>query len=167
MTSRNDTPIKMTMGQRAVKSDKAYSNRERQERLILLLPKHGFKIAPAAREAGYSESYANTKLACNLRKDVEFNQRMNALRAENLGINDDKVAAADNKLQNLIDNVEMTPATMIKALELFFRRHGALADKQIIETAERERDLSRAMRGKAKQLALHLMKPSETPTKAG
>ncbi len=155
------------MGQRQAKRSKAYSNRELHERLILLLPKHGFKIAPAAREAGYSDSYANHKIACNLREDVEFNRRMDKLRAENLGIQDDKVAAADTKLQNLIDDGSLGPGHLLKALELFYRRHGALADKQIIETAERERELTAAARAKARELSILLMKRTETPTKAG
>ncbi len=154
------------MGQKAVKPDKAYSNREKMERLILLLPKYGFKIAPAAREAGYSESYANTKIACNLRKDVEFNRRMDRARAENLGLAEDKIEAADAKLQNLIDVGALGPGHMLKALELFYRRHGALADKQIIETAERERELSTKARHEARRLSIVLMKEQSKNTES-
>ena len=146
------------MGQKATKAKGSVGYHERRERLLLLLPKYGFKIAAAGREAGYSDSYATHKLACVIKQDVEFCRRIEQSRAENLGLAEDKIAAADTKLQNLIDQGGLSHAHMLKALELFYRRHGALADKQIIETAERERELSQAAKAEARRLSIVLMR---------
>lgn len=146
------------MGQKGGKADESVGKKERRERLLMLLPTYAFKIAAAGRAAGYSTSYANTKLALIIKKDVDFRRRIEAARAENLGLAEDKIEAADTKLQNLIDCAGLGPAHMLKALELFYRRHGALADKQIIETAERERELSASARAHARRLSVVLMK---------
>lgn len=146
------------MGQKAVNTDGSAGNHERRERFLLLWPKYGFKVAPAAREAGYSKSYANTKLAIHLREDVEFTKRMDAVRAENLGIAENKVEALDNRLDNLIDGGELNSTQMLKAIELRYRRLGALMDKLAIEDPARERELSVSARAAARELSIVLMK---------
>ncbi len=132
--------------------------------MLRLLPKYGFVLAKAAREAGYADSYIRTGLHKTLAKDVWFTSERERLKAEFIGLEDDEIASADNKLKNLINCADLGPAHMLKALELFYRRHGALADKQIIETAERERELSTAARAHARRLSVVLMKEQSKDT---
>ncbi len=135
--------------------------------LLAALPGADFNVAEAARRAGYKPGYIRSGLNKTLGKDAWFVAQLERLKAQNIRLAEDKVVAADHICWELLDDPTTPKSLRVKLLELVYRRHGALADRQIIETAERERELSKAMRGKAKLLAVHLMKPSETPGKAG
>ena len=152
------------MAQEAAKSQGSFGQKERRERLLLLLPKHAFKVAPAGREAGYSESYASKNLAIQIRKDSEFCRRVEVMRAENLGIQEDKAVALDNRLDNLIDFGELNNTQLLKAIELRYRRLGLLRDKDASESSEQQLELSAAAKAEVQRLAIHLMHPKTPQT---
>lgn len=131
--------------------------RERRERFIELWPKYGFKVAPAAVAAGYSESYARTSLAKQLRKDVSFSERMDRVRAQNMSLAEDKIKALDTRLDNLIDTGDLNNTQMLKAIELRYRRLGALQDKTVVESVERQKELTDSQREHARKVATYLM----------
>lgn len=148
----------MGMGQKAVKSDKSVGFHERRERLLLNLPLYGFKIAAAGRASGYSDSYANHKLAPVIKKDVEFRRRIEALREQDCASQDDMTKCVDVKLRNILDDMTIPVSTKLKAIELYFRRNGLLTDRSVGETADRERELTEATRVAARRLSIVLMR---------
>lgn len=162
--------------------DKGLGYKERRKRLLLLLPKHGFKIAPAAMEAGWSESYSRRDLPGRLRRDPDFQEQLDRLREQDCAIQQDKVAAVDSKLRNILDDNEIPVNTKLKAIELFYRRHGLLSQQGLGEGKDRERELSATARRAAIKLSKHMMNtrqagdksipkvgqtPSKPPAKAG
>jgi hypothetical protein len=150
------------MRQKPSKPDSITGYAAKRDMLLKLLPVYGFVTAKAARAAGYKDSYIRSGLHTTLAKDAWFCSERDRLKAEYIGLEADEVAAADEKLKNLINRGELTPALLLKALELFYRRKGALQDKTVIESAERERELSDAARVEARKLAVHLMSQSTT-----
>ena len=146
------------MGGKAKTSDKSVGYTERRERLLRFLPVYAFNVAAAGRAAGYSVSYATHKLAPQLKRDVEFKKRMEELREQDCRSNDDMTATVDIKLRNILDDLKIPVNTKIKAIELFYRRHGLLTDRQVTETGERERELTAAARAEARRLSVVLMR---------
>ena len=146
------------MGQTRSNPDGATGYRDKRDMLLKLLPKYAFVTAKAAREAGYKDSYIRSGLHKVLANDAWYCEQKERLKAEFIGLEQDEIESADNKLKNLINSGDLGPAHLLKALELFYRRHGALADKQIFESAERERELSQAERAEARRLSVVLMR---------
>jgi len=146
------------MGQKGGNADKVTGYAAKRDILLKVLPKYGFVVAKAAREAKYSESYINSGLNKTLAGDPWFCAERDRLKAEFIGLEDNEIESADMKLKNLINTGSLTPALLLKALELFYRRKGALHDKLAVEDPARERELSTAARAHARRLSVVLMK---------
>lgn len=152
------------MGQKSGKSDGVTGYEAKRDILLRYLPMYGFVVAKAARKAKYAESYINSGLHKTLAGDKWFCKERDRLLAECLGLSEDKVEALDRKIENYIDRKELTPAELCKLGELYYRRKGALQDKTIIETTERERELTASARKEARRLSIVLMKEQSKGT---
>lgn len=130
------------------------SVKTKRDMILKLLPLHGFKIAPAAIECGYTPTYARATLVRSLKDDVDFCRKLEKLKEQHIGTAEDKLKAADAKLQAICDDLTLTVQVKLKALELYYRRNGALTDKHITETSERKQELTQSQRSEAKRLAI-------------
>ena len=123
---------------------KSLGYQQRRAKLLEILPINGFNIADAARKVGYSASYADKTLPGILKRDAGFNRELDRLRAINITNSDDKIAALDRRLADLLDSDTMQHSNILKGLELYYRRFGALADKRITEDTTRASELTDA-----------------------
>ena len=139
-------------------ADKPLGYKERRKRLLMLLPKHGFKVAPAAIEAGFSETYAKRHLPSKLNADSEFTYQLDRMREQDCRSAEKEVDAVDAKLRNILDEPGLTTSMQLKAIELYYRRHGLLTDKQVIESGDRARELTEVQQSEARKLSILLMK---------
>ena len=126
------------------KNTKSLGNKQRRALMLQILPINGFNVADAGRKAGYSPSYASDQLPGILKKDVVFCRELDRLRAINITNSDDKIAALDRRLADLLDSDKMQHSNILKGLELYYRRFGALADKRLTEDTTRASELTDA-----------------------
>ena len=136
------------------KQHRSIGYRARREILLRLLPMHSFKLTPAAIEAGYTKSYAERDLPNVLKKDKWFSEKLERVKEQCVGIAEDKMKAADAQLYAIMDDTNLSVREKLKALELYYRRNGALTDKQITETSDRKQELTKSQRSEAKKLAI-------------
>jgi hypothetical protein len=137
----------------AAQKTKSLGHKQRRKMLLEVLPRFAFKVGPAAREVGYSDYYATNRLPAILKADVSFCEALDRLKAINIQNSKDKVAACDRKLADLLDSGGMTHTNQLKGLELYFRRFGALADRQITEDTTRQAELTEAQQAEARRYA--------------
>lgn len=159
------------MAKPAKETKKSIGHKQRRRMLLEVLPRFGFKVGPAAVSIGFSDYYARNRLPALLKADVSFCEQLDRLKAINIQNSEDKVAACDRRLADLLDSGGMTHTNLLKGLELYYRRFGALADHQVIDDATRTAELTEAQRDEARRYAKWSLnernKEALEPKKAG
>ncbi len=121
--------------------------------LLELLPKHSWKVKPAAIAAGYSESYAD-RLSAHLKDNIRFCQAVAAKRTEIGAETQDEREKCLKVLDSIIDNEKAAARDRIRATEVRGRMCGWMSETRILETPERQRVLDESQAQAAQEIAL-------------
>jgi len=128
-------------------------NKQRRERLLDLLPLHGWSIPQAGIAAGYKPSYTIHNLTESIKKDKVFCQRIIDKRRELEATSGDKIELIQRKLDEIIDNERTTAANRIRCLDIKCKILGVYSEKRVIEDVSRQRELDGQERIEAMLLA--------------
>jgi phage terminase small subunit len=123
-----------------------------REELLKQLPLHGFSLINAAIAAGYSPSYAKTTLPVIIRKNPELCQRINQLREATQATRGDKIDKLITFLENTVDDSKAALRDKLKAADSLAKIHGIYSETRVIETSQRQGQLSQAEQDEAKRL---------------
>jgi len=128
-------------------------NGQLRERLLDLLPQHGWSIMQAGIAAGYSPVYAKCNLAKQIKKDSIYCQRLIDKRRELEATSGDKIELIQRKLDEIINNERTTAANRIRCLDIKCKILGVYSEKRVIEDVSRQRELDGQERIEAMLLA--------------
>ncbi|MCP5014604.1 MAG: hypothetical protein GY938_04895 [Ketobacter sp.] len=137
---------------------------KKRQLILQYLPMFGWKIAPAAREAGYSPAYARGALQHRLKRDTWFQDQLARKEALYIGSEEDRAGKVDNKHVDFMNRENLSVNEWCKLAELFYKRHGLLKQGQAGESNERERELTDAERQANRRLALQMLKAKQDST---
>jgi len=142
----------------------------RREKLLKLLPEHGWSVPKAGPFAGYSKLYSKKRLPEIIKGDVEFCRLILAQRQAIEATTADKRENALAKLQSIADDPKARHSDVIRAIEVMGRVSGWMSETRVLELPDRQRVLSEAEREEARRIALWrfdttggIHYPAETP----
>jgi hypothetical protein len=134
----------------------------RRELLLEALPRHNWSFGSAGIAVGYSKSYAETRLAQVLSKDVEFCRRLEAKKREIKAATRDDRELCRQKLLAMVEDSTTPKTTRIRAMELLGKMGGWFSETRIVDMGPRARELTETRRLEAQRIARTLI-PSFTP----
>lgn len=135
----------------------------RRQRLLDELPNHGWDYVKAGMAAGYSRSYAQTRLKTYVTKDDKFCQRVSAKRAEIDAQTVDEREKTARVLQEIRDDPKAAARDRIQASIGLGKMCGWLSETRILETRDRQIELDRAQREFAQRVSLLLFDTTRLP----
>ena len=116
----------------------------RRERLLEELPNHGWDYFKAGEAAGYSRSYAESRLKKYVTRDDGFCQQVAAKRAEIEASTQDKRERCLKVLDSIIEDEEAAARDRIRATEVRGKMCGWLSETRVLETGPRQARLKQA-----------------------
>ncbi len=125
----------------------------RRQRIIELLPEHGWSITRAGEAAGYSRSYSQTHLPRRLAKDSEFCRQVLDKRMEIEAGSQDRREKALRILDSIIADPSARAADVVRAIEVMGKMLGWMSEKLVLETSDRQQELTEAEQAEAKAIA--------------
>jgi hypothetical protein len=135
----------------------------KQKAFIEELPKQQWNGTKAAVAAGYAKNSAAV-MAHRLLKNPKIAAELDERTAEIAEKNDVEVGEIVAALRTIAFGGRATNADRLRALDLLGRYKMMFADRHVIETGERQRELNEAEQGEAKRLAeLMLRLPAPHP----
>lgn len=129
----------------------------KQKAFIEELPKNQWNGSRAAIAAGYAQKSAGV-MACRLLKNPRIAEELEKRTAEIVEKTEVEVGEIVAALREIAFGGRATNSERLKALDLLGRYKAMFCDRQIVETAERERELTATARVEARRLSLVLMR---------
>lgn len=133
---------------------------DRREKLLAALPEHGWSIAKAGLAAGYTESYAVSRLPRIIAKDVDFCRRIVEKRREIEATQTDKVDKLIRSWEEIASDPHVAVRDRLKAGELLGKYHAIFSERHVLEIPDRQRQLSAAEQEEARMLAESRFRPA-------
>ena len=125
---------------------------DRQRAFIEQLPRNQWNGTKAAIAAGYAENSAAV-MACRLLKDPKITAELDKRTVEIAEKNNVEVGEIIAALRKIAFGVKATNSERLKALDLLGRHLAMFAERHVIETPERQRELDVAECREAARLA--------------
>jgi hypothetical protein len=113
----------------------------RRQRLLDLLPEHGWSIPKAGVAAGYKPSYAERRLPGVIKADVAFCEAISAKRREMEATQGDKIEKLVRSWEKIADDPNVATRDRLKAGELLGKYYAMFTEKRVLETPQRQREL--------------------------
>lgn len=126
----------------------------RRQRLRDELPNHGWDYAKAGVAAGYSPSYAKSRLKKYAAKYDTFCQQVAAKRREIEAKTQDRREKRLRQLDDIIDNPDTSVPNRLKAMDLQSKICGWQSTTTVLESGPRQRELNEMERKEAQRLAV-------------
>ena len=125
----------------------------KQQALIDNYEKAGFDLVKAGLLAGYSKTFAKTRLKFIVKKNVELCRELNKQTAKTKATQRNRVERNMQRLDSIINDEHETKANVIKCIDIQMKCAGVYSETRRIETKERQQALSDAEAQAAKQLS--------------
>ena len=122
--------------------------------MVELLPENNWDVVKAGLAAGYSPSYAKTRLPAIIRRDKAFCSRVVDKRNVATVVGSDLRQEAIRTLQDIIANLDTSQRDRISAVSELGRINGWHTETRILETGPRAEQLRQAEIAVARRAAL-------------
>ena len=136
------------------KTDWSPLNIQRREKLLELLPSHGWSIPAAAEAAGYSPQYAKKRIKDVIKGNVEFCDRIIQLRKETEATSQDDVELVKKTMRQIINDPDSRRPDIVRACDVLCKIAGVYSEKRVIEDDKRQRELNQTEQREATLLAM-------------
>jgi len=125
----------------------------RRQRFVEELPRHAWNIEKAGLAAGYSKSYARTRLSSIVASDdrlcKQILQRRQEIDVKTSGRRDQAL----HRLESIASNEDARDADVIRAIEIMGKMCGWHSETRVFEVPGREKQLTGAELEEARWLA--------------